>query len=91
MTATRNAITAWQKRVRRGLRKLVSRAFAAVGGHGGSGRMQFDRSAIRSVLVVRVNNRMGNTLFMTPLLAALHESLPHAAINRAPLLTRAAR
>ena len=36
---------------------------------------------IASVLVCRVNGRMGNTLFLTPLLRQLHELLPHAAID----------
>jgi len=51
------------------------------------------RTDIRSVLVVRINGRLGNTLFMTPLLRQLHELLPQATIdlavsypNAAPLL-----
>ena len=42
-----------------------------------------DLSTIRSVLVVRINGRLGNTLFMTPLLRQLHELLPQASIDLA--------
>jgi len=38
---------------------------------------------IASVLVIRINGRLGNTLFMTPLIAALHALLPHASIDLA--------
>jgi heptosyltransferase III len=36
---------------------------------------------ITSVLVCRVNARMGNALFLTPLIQQLHELLPEAAID----------
>lgn len=36
---------------------------------------------ISSVLICRINGRMGNTLFLTPLLEKVHELLPHAAID----------
>ena len=42
-----------------------------------------DPAAIRSVLVVRINGRLGNTLFMTPLLRQLHAWLPQASIDLA--------
>jgi heptosyltransferase-3 len=38
---------------------------------------------IRSVLICRINGRMGNTLFLTPLIRHLHELLPHADIDLA--------
>jgi heptosyltransferase-3 len=38
---------------------------------------------VRSVLVCRINGRMGNTLFLTPLIRHLHELLPDAAIDLA--------
>ena len=38
---------------------------------------------IHSVLICRINGRVGNTLFLTPLIRRLHELLPHAAIDLA--------
>jgi len=38
---------------------------------------------IRSVLICRINGRMGNTLFLTPLIRHLHELLPDASIDLA--------
>ena len=42
-----------------------------------------DPRELRSVLVVRINGRLGNTLFMTPLLRQLHTLLPQARIDLA--------
>jgi heptosyltransferase-3 len=36
---------------------------------------------ISSVLICRINRRLGNTLFLTPAIQALHEMLPHASID----------
>jgi hypothetical protein len=38
---------------------------------------------IQSVLICRINGRVGNTLFLTPLIQRIHELLPHAAIDLA--------
>ena len=38
---------------------------------------------LRSVLIVRINARMGNTLFLTPLISRLHAELPQARIDLA--------
>ncbi len=40
-----------------------------------------DASDIHTVLICRVNGRMGNTLFLTPLLERLHALLPQASID----------
>ena len=42
---------------------------------------QLQADSISSVLICRINGRMGNTLFLTPLLKKVHEVLPHAAID----------
>ncbi|MGH8232134.1 MAG: glycosyltransferase family 9 protein [Steroidobacteraceae bacterium] len=39
------------------------------------------RDQIASILICRINGRIGNTLFLTPLIRYLHELLPHAAID----------
>ncbi len=44
-----------------------------------SGQLSPDQ--IASVLVCRINGRIGNTLFLTPLLQRLHEIVPHASID----------
>jgi len=38
---------------------------------------------VQSVLICRINGRMGNTLFLTPLIRHLHELLPQASIDLA--------
>jgi heptosyltransferase-3 len=44
---------------------------------------------VRSVLVCRINGRMGNTLFLTPLIRHLHQLLPQAVIDLAVANARA--
>jgi heptosyltransferase III len=46
--------------------------------------------AVSSVLICRLNGRIGNTMFLTPLIRQLHELLPHAAIDLAVGYPRAA-
>lgn len=81
MAGSRGTIRAWEKRLRRGLRAAMSKVLAAFRSDHGPARLQLDPSTIRQVLVVRMNGRMGNTLFMTPLLTGIHEVLPHANID----------
>ncbi|HEX4375835.1 MAG TPA: glycosyltransferase family 9 protein [Steroidobacteraceae bacterium] len=42
-----------------------------------------DLTGVRTILVCRINGRMGNTLFLTPLIRHLHGLLPDAAIDLA--------
>jgi heptosyltransferase III len=44
---------------------------------------RLDPREIRSVLIGRINGRLGNTLFLTPLIARLHALLPDAQIDLA--------
>jgi heptosyltransferase-3 len=44
---------------------------------------RLDPREIRSVLIGRINGRLGNTLFLTPLIAQLHALLPDACIDLA--------
>ena len=81
MAGLRDAFREREKRLRRSVRAALNRILAGLGRDRGPARPQLDAASIRQVLVVRVNGRMGNTLFMTPLLAALHETLPQAAID----------
>ena len=81
MAGPKGAFTTWEKRLRSSARAAVGKALAALRSDRGPARMQMDPAAIRQVLVVRMNGRMGNTLFMTPLLTGLHAVLPHAQID----------
>jgi heptosyltransferase III len=51
------------------------------------GRRQYASSLrpeeVASVLICRINGRIGNTLFLTPLIRYLHQLLPNAAIDLA--------
>jgi ADP-heptose:LPS heptosyltransferase len=38
---------------------------------------------ISSVLICRINGRLGNTVLLTPLVKRIHELLPHASIDLA--------
>ncbi|HEY6455810.1 MAG TPA: glycosyltransferase family 9 protein [Steroidobacteraceae bacterium] len=44
---------------------------------------RLDPREIRSVLIGRINGRLGNTLFLTPMIAQLHTLLPDAQIDLA--------
>jgi heptosyltransferase III len=44
---------------------------------------RLDPHEIRSVLIGRINGRLGNTLFLTPMIAQLHALLPDAHIDLA--------
>lgn len=44
---------------------------------------RLDARVIHSVLIVRINGRLGNTLFLTPMIERLHALLPRARIDLA--------
>jgi hypothetical protein len=45
---------------------------------------------ISSVLICRINGRLGNTVFLTPLIRSVHAMLPHASIDVATAYPQAA-
>ena len=65
-----------QLRYRMGLvlQRLIGRRHTAT---------RLDPGQIRSVLIVRINGRLGNTLFLTPMIERLHALLPDARIDLA--------
>jgi ADP-heptose:LPS heptosyltransferase len=74
-------------RIRRVLRELrgnvryrLGRAAARLLGRR-SYAARLDPAAVRSVLICRINARMGNAMFLTPLIQRIRELLPHAAID----------
>ncbi len=81
MASFRDSFRVWEKLRRQKFRALTSRFFASLARHRLGPLTRLDPAAIHEVLLVRMNERMGNTLFMTPLLTALHDVLPHAAID----------
>ena len=70
------------KSLRRNSRLLFGQGLARIVGPR-TPSAQLARDQIATVLVVRINGRMGNTLFLTPLLERLHELLPNASIDLA--------
>ncbi len=78
--ATRHRVRRVLRETRARLRHGLGLALRPLlGTRGGGGAL--DPATIRSVLVVRINGRLGNTLFMTPLLRQLHALLPQARID----------
>ena len=65
-------------RFRRGMGLVLARL---LGPRRLSGRL--DLTGVRTVLICRINGRMGNTLFLTPLIRHLHMLLPDASIDLA--------
>jgi heptosyltransferase-3 len=51
-------------------------------------RSSLNLDGIESVLICRINGRMGNTLFLTPLIRQIHELVPHASIDLALAYSR---
>jgi heptosyltransferase-3 len=66
--------------VRHRLRRLSSAALTQLVGPRSDG-IELQPRDIHSVLICRINARIGNTLFLTPLIRRIHELLPHAAID----------
>jgi len=63
-------------------RELLGRILARlVGPRSHASELAAER--IDTILVCRINGRMGNAVMLTPLVALLHESFPHAAIDLA--------
>ena len=69
-------------------RHHVGRAAAALVGARADAR-PLDPAKISKVLLCRINARMGNAVFLTPLLQRLHERLPWAAIDIASAYPKA--
>lgn len=46
-------------------------------------QLQLPLESIRSVLICRINGRLGNTVLLTPLVKRIHELLPRASIDLA--------
>jgi heptosyltransferase-3 len=69
------------RRFRRALIKRLAGMLPRADEHGHATQPALDPASILQVMVVRMNGRMGNTLFLTPLLTAVHELLPDAQID----------
>ena len=68
------------RRIRRDVRKGLSRAVAGLLGRRAS-QESIDPTAVHKILLCRINARLGNMLFLSPLLQALAEVLPHAQVD----------
>jgi len=65
-----------RKNISKGLHKLLSKLFPA-----NPNPERIKENDIQKILVVRINYRIGNILFTTPLLNALQKQFPHAQID----------
>lgn len=66
--------------LREGFRFRLGRAAASVIARRTSAE-PLERAELATVLICRINARMGNTMFLTPLIARLRELLPQAVID----------
>lgn len=88
-------VSGWRatvKRLRRGSRRWLNRVLVHITGTPESKREPL-AGATNRILVIRLNKRLGNILFLTPMLRALHGGFPQATIDvlirdakQAPLL-----
>jgi ADP-heptose:LPS heptosyltransferase len=81
MSRLRNAFWKLERRLRSALRNVVARALAGGRVTRAARMARLDPAAIRRIVVVRMNSRLGNTLATTALLSALHDTVPHASID----------
>ncbi|MEX0734469.1 MAG: glycosyltransferase family 9 protein [Steroidobacteraceae bacterium] len=81
MTALKNALRKTERRLRAGFRKLLGQVLTSGSVTRSIAPAHLDPTSIRRVLVVRMNSRLGNTLAMTTLLTALHDTMPGASID----------
>ena len=77
------------KKLRRAARQHGGRLLAALVGRQPA-NPPLDAASLRRIVVVRMNGRMGNTLFLTPLLTAISHALPAATIDLVVLYPEAA-
>src|SRR5699024_1725516 len=76
-------VSGWRavvKRLRRGGRSGLNRVLVRMTGTPQPKRRPLAPNT-RRILVVRLNKRLGNILFLTPMLRALHTGLPEASID----------
>jgi len=85
----RLAARAAMKSVRRELRQVSGRALRRLFAHEHV-LSRLDPAEIRSIVICRINGRLGNTLLLTPLIKHIRDQLPHASIDLALAYPRAA-
>lgn len=71
-----------RKSLRRNARLVLGRSVARLMGSPDY-RTSLSTTPVSSVLVCRINGRMGNAVFLTPLIGRLHELFPRASIDLA--------
>lgn len=70
-----------KKNINRYRKKLLIALTHNIGARS-SGKMgDFDKTKVRSVLIIRPNHRLGNQLLMTPLVQEIEETFPNARID----------
>jgi ADP-heptose:LPS heptosyltransferase len=81
MSRLRNAFWKMERRLRSAIRNAIGRALAGRRVTPAAALARLDPAAIRRIVVVRMNSRLGNTLATTALLTALHDAMPGASID----------
>lgn len=81
MSGLRNAFWKSERRLRAGIRKLIAWVLTGGGAARTATPARLDPMAIRTILIVRMNSRLGNSLATTALVAALHDAIPGASID----------
>jgi ADP-heptose:LPS heptosyltransferase len=81
MSGLRNAFWKSERRLRAGIRIVIARALAGARATRSATPARLDPTSIRTVLVVRMNSRLGNALATTALVTALHDAIPGASID----------
>ncbi len=70
----------WHSRIRRFLSKSLNAFLCRII----STKIEYDKidaKEINRILIIRLNHRIGNVLFLTPLIRALEKKLPHAQVD----------
>ena len=66
--------------IRRKLRKLLYNGLSFLMAKKET-QHSIDKNEIKSIIIIRPNYRIGNIIFLTPLINALNEELPHAKVD----------
>ncbi|MBN1905746.1 MAG: glycosyltransferase family 9 protein [Deltaproteobacteria bacterium] len=70
----------WHSRIRRSISKSLNAFLCRII----NTKIEYDRidaNGIKRILLIRLNHRIGNILFLTPLIKALEKKIPHAQID----------
>lgn len=70
-----------KKKINRFRKKLLIALTQNIGTRSSGKMNEFDKTKVRSVLIIRPNHRLGNQLLMTPIVQEVEETFPNARID----------